>query len=299
MNKVDAVAKDDEDDTATGNDSAMVAVTDVPSMIKLVKTADPKQVGETGDNPSVYRDVDYTFEFTNTSTVDAVKFYKLDDVLLDDSLNPVGTATDITADCDVNGTNLAKGIWLSAGDSASCVITMQLRGDAGDNHINLATVYGIDDDQVEREASDNETVTFTPIAPSSSMKFASSKLVVLRITNTGIENVTLTKILVKNGNVTHLRSAPGFNVLNTAGGVHETVGYSACTTGHELGYSGSTTDTYECAFTLELLPGIESAADIELSALDGEAVIVVVEDNEGVEHSNDVHLEVSTLNNSN
>ncbi|MGS0692542.1 hypothetical protein [Shewanella sp. 30m-9] len=299
MNKVDAIAKDDEGDTALGDSTEMVAVVDVASTISLVKTAVPKSVSETGDDPSVYRDVDYTFMFTNTSTVDAVKFYKLDDVLLDANMNPIGTATDITADCDVNGTNLGNGIWLSAGDSASCVITMKLQGDAGGNHINLATVYGVDDDLVEREASDNETVTFTNLPPVTAMTFASSKLMVLKIKNTGIEDVTLTDITIHGESVIdHLSPVPGHTLLND-GGSHEFVPYPACANGHTIGYSGSLNDNdfYECAFTVELLPGIDSANAINYVTPANDGVTVLLEDNEGSKVSHGINIEVNAVKN--
>jgi hypothetical protein len=294
-NMVSATAVDDELDQATGNASAMVTVADVPSMITLLKEADPTSVNETGDDPSVFRAVDYTFTFTNTSTVDTVTFYKLDDVLLDESMDPIGTATDITADCDVSGTNLGAGITLVAGGSASCVITMQLQGNAGELHNNRATVYGVDDDLVERTASDVETVTFDPLEGKADMAFATSVLLILELTNTGVEDVDLTSLTFKGSNVFTEDETGDFKIFNN-GGDYGGGSYSGCIQNMTLGYLNSGTEIYACAFTVELKPGLDSTATINVLA----DIIATVKDDEAILNgtpgtTNQVSVQVITV----
>ncbi|QYK14487.1 hypothetical protein K0I63_08415 [Shewanella rhizosphaerae] len=293
MNTAYATAVDDEADEATGNNMAKVDILDVPSMITLVKSADQATVFETGDDPTAFRNVTFTFLFTNTSTVDYVTFNKLTDVLLDSNDNPIGMATDITLDCDVNGVNLSTGIELAPQASASCDIVMPLQGNADDVHKNLATIYGIDDDGNMLDADDPEVVTFLPANPAADMAFATSMLVVLELHNAGLENVNLTALTVLGQSVFAEPNLAGFQILNE-GGTYATEDYGPCNENALLGYNGSVSpsDTYSCAFTIELKPGLENAIDINFFASLANGVTATVTDDEGTSTSNSVSIAV-------
>ncbi|WP_257985309.1 hypothetical protein [Shewanella sp. GutCb] len=292
-NVVSATAVDDELDQATGNDSAMVDIRDVPSSITLVKTATPTEVLETGDDPNNYSDVSYNFTFTvNAAGVDDVTFSSLVDV-------PFGI---LTGDCmvdSVNGNPIAdtalSGFVLEPGDYASCDITKSLQGNAGDTHLNTATIRGVDEDGQDVDASDDALVTFTPLAPDTDMAFATSMLVVLELSNGGFEDVTLTDLTVMGVDVVDGAAGADFIFRNAIGGEHAGVSYSACAIGTVLGYSGSGTDTYSCAFTLELRPGIENTDAISFLAGGVNGVVAIVADDEGTEVINGVSVEVNTI----
>ncbi|WP_237524182.1 hypothetical protein [Shewanella sp. KX20019] len=291
-NTVSATAEDDELDQATGGDSAMVDIRDVPSMITLVKTATPTSVLETGDDPNNYSNVSYNFTFSvNAAGVDEVTFSSLTDI-------PFGN---LTGECMVDSKNGApitptalSGFMLLPGQYASCDITKGLQGNAGETHLNTATIRGIDDDGQNVDATDDALVTFTPQAPDTDMAFATSMLVVLELTNAGIEDVTLTALTVQGITVADGNFNTAFTILNAIGGEHAGVAYSACSIGTVLGYSGSPTDTYSCAFTIELKPGIENTDDINFLASGVNGVVAVVADDEGDEVVNGVAVQVIT-----
>ncbi|MCL1058693.1 hypothetical protein L2729_11920 [Shewanella gelidimarina] len=294
-NTASATAIDNENDVATGNDSAMVDIRDVPSMITLVKTATPTSVLETGDDPDNYSNVSYNFTFSvNSAGVDDVTFSSLTDDIF-------GT---LTGECTVdskNGSAIAdtplSGFVLEPGEYASCNISKGLQGQFGDDpHVNVATIRGVDEDDMDVDASDNATVNFTPQAPDTDMAFAASMLVVLELTNAGVENVTLTALTVRGVTVANGNAHPAFTILNAIGGEHAGVAYSACSIGTVLGYSGSGSEVYNCAFTVELKPGLGDTLPIAFTtqgALNG--IVVTVEDDDGAEVVNFISAEVNII----
>ncbi|MGR4988223.1 DUF7507 domain-containing protein [Vibrio rotiferianus] len=299
-NTVTATARDNENDTATDMDSHTILVLDVPSMITLEKTANPTSVFETGDNPTLFRDVDYTFLFTvkdsidGVSTSDTVVFSSLTD-------NPFGVLTD---DCMVdtkNGGDITPtpliGFALDPGESASCTITLQVQGNAGDSHVNVATINGTDEDGLNVMAMDDATVTFDPLAPDTDLAFAVSGLVVIELTNASeVDNVTLTSLTLLGIDVVDGASSGGFTILNTLGGTYDGVFYPACNIGQVLEYSGSGNNVYNCAFTVELRPGLENTDPIAFlaqGALDG--IVATVTDDEGDDLTNFISIEVNTV----
>ncbi|WP_413110383.1 hypothetical protein [Thaumasiovibrio sp. DFM-14] len=296
LNEATAIVTDNENDTGTDSDTHLVNILDVPSMIELVKTASPETVEETGDDPSLFRQVDYTFTFSvklgGGFGVDDVTFTQLDDTIFGD----------ITNECNVTSKNgaphastpLTNGFVLQPGEWASCVITKGLQGDFEDVHTNVATIYGTDDDGIPLTASNDATVTFTNVPPTSTLAFALSGLVVIEITNTGIENVTLDTLTLAGINVADGAGNTQFTILNTLGGDYDGVSYDACNLGEVIGYSGSATDTYACAFTVELKPGLENTDAVNFLATSTEAVTVGVADNDGNSADNDVEVTVIT-----
>ncbi|MGS0683303.1 hypothetical protein ACVBIL_19375 [Shewanella sp. 125m-7] len=291
-NTVSATAIDDEHDQATGNDTAMVDIRDVPSSITLVKTANPTEVLETGDDPTNYSNVSYNFTFSVNPGVDDVTFTSLTD----------DKFATLTGECMVDSKNgnpitptALNGFVLQPEEYASCDITKGLQGNAGDTHKNTATIRGIDEDGQDVDASDNALVTFTPQAPDTDMAFATSMLVVLELTNAGIEDVTLTELTVRGVPVVHNNAHTEFIILNAANGEHAGTSYSPCTIGTVLGYNGSGSENYTCAFTIELKPGVENTDPITFLSAGVDGVVAVVEDDEGDKVTNGVAVEVNTV----
>ncbi|WP_419174278.1 hypothetical protein [Desulfosediminicola sp.] len=283
-NTVTAKAIDNENDEATATDMATVNINDVPSNITLTKTADPTEVLETGDDPNLFRDVDYTFEFcVNAAGVDDVTFSSL----IDEAPPESGNFMDLTADCSVDTLNGGAitptpllGFTLSPGDCASCEIPMQLQGNAGDIYENLATIYGQDEDGQDVMASDDETVTFLNAPLDITPEFAIKARAFLRLTNGGVDDATITTLTIKNTNLVDGAGsvAAGFEILD------ETYTYSYDTGDGPYEFCAANTviaagDTYECAFTIKLYPGFLPAdADVNFSALGLDGVAVTLDD---------------------
>lgn len=291
-NIVTAIARDNEFDTDTATSSHTVLVNDVPSNINLTKTPSVSSVLETGDDPSIFRDVDFTFLFSvNAAGVDDVIFDGLTDTVFGN----------ILAECDVDKldgnlitTVPLNGFTLSPGHNASCTITKGLQGDDDDQHNNTATITGDDEDGQFVQAMASATVDFDPVEPSSDMKFATSMLVVLEMHNAGIEDLTLSSITLKGENIADEPDTAEFRILNSAGGDYNYVSYLACNIGEVLGYNGSGTDTYSCAFTIELKPGLENADDINFLATLTNGITATFTDDDSEESSNAVSIQVVT-----
>lgn len=289
-NIVTATAIDNEADEATNSDAETVLINDIPSSITLEKTANPNSVEETGDDPAITRQVAYTFLFgVNASGVDPVTFSSLSD-------DKFGT---LTGNCMVsmkNGLPIPAtpllGFILNPGENASCVMSKGLTGASGDSHVNVATINGTDADGQAVQAVDDATVTFTPVAPAVDMKFAASLLVVIEMNNTGIKNVNLTKLLVFGENAFVGGEFEHFKLLNS-GGTFNGVSYGACEENHLLGFVGSGTDSYTCAFTIEAEPGLDSIEDINLE--DTHAISVELKDNLENTVTQDVSIAVQVL----
>ena len=297
-NTATAKAIDNEADEATNSNSATVQINDIPSAIELSKTANPTSVLETGDNPAISRSVVYTFLFSVKSivdgktAVDTVTFSSLTDDMFGD----------LTANCMVNKKNgtdhgpvALLGFTLDPGENASCSITKQLTGDNGDIHTNEATIDGTDEDGQAVQAMNSATVTFTPSAPASDMDFATRTLVVIRLHNAGIENLTLTGLTVMGQPVVDDDDQGSYVIRNALGGEHDLISFSACNIGEVLGYNGSGTDTYSCAFSIEHHPGLENSTDINFSALLANGIVATLTDDDGQTSSNAVGLEVYTV----
>lgn len=281
MNTVTATASDDEGDSDTATGSATVSFTDLPSVIKLIKTAggeadgDVHNVLETGDS-GLFRDVVYKFEFSvDGSSVDNVIFDTLEDVV-----DPDGAAifTDLTSQCIVKSENgsavlladqkvLSLGWELEPGEFASCEITLSLQGDAGETRSNMATIRGIDSDGAAKNATDPADVLFINQALQITPQVAMKVRVFVRLPNGGVDDVEISTLLIG-----------GINLVNGAGGgilngrgfkiIDETAGtfgpyiaapelpvtegnYVFCSTGTIID-AGT---THECGFTIKLIPG--------------------------------------------
>ncbi|TVP16017.1 hypothetical protein [Shewanella sp. KCT] len=285
-NTVTAKAKDNEGFEASNFNLAMVTVKDVESKIDLVKTAAAPEVDETGDDLNLFRDLDYTFTFTNTSPVDTVTFKKLEDVRIDELNNPIGPVEDITALCIVDGVPLMNWISLAPGESASCTITMKLQGNYGDMHINKATIYGTDDDGVDLTASDPETVTFVDLPLQVTPEFAMKATFFVRLFNDNVDDVDVKGFTLAGVPVQPLNASGNFVILDeppySYDGLHGP--YVFCGNLLSIGFG----QTAECAFKLRLLPGFDTQ-DINMLA---NSLLVTVNDNDG---GGDKIIAISTI----
>lgn len=291
MNTVTAKALDNEGDEATDTDGATVNINDVPSMITLEKTANPTEVDETGDDLTVFRDVDYTFAFcVNAAGVDDVTFSSLTD-------DQFGT---LTGDCSVNMVNGApitpealNGFVLSPGDCASCVITEQLQGNAGDTHTNLATINGTDEDGQPVSDSDDATVTFLDTGLDIAEEYAVKATIFVRLTNGNVDTAEITAVTFKGTSLIAGAGsvADGFEILNEAASSHyEAVdSYTFCSTGVFI-LPGN---RYDCAFTVKLYPGFESG-DINLLATGANGLVFTLTDDENNPVNTGMEISIQT-----
>jgi hypothetical protein len=259
-NEVTAKAHDNENDEATGKDSATVNINDVDSNITLLKVADPISVPETGDTNQT-RTVKFTFTFAvDAAGVDDVTFSTLNDVV-----GGVDT-TDLTSLCSVDKKDeatitpvaLEDGFVLSPGHSASCSIPLELQGNAGDTHDDTATITGKDEDGKTLYASDSATVAFTDELPTMDKGFALKATVFLKVKNTSIETIHLTSLKVLGVPVEdgYTFAPSGFVIRNEGGDFGSSFSPTACL---EPPYSLvvpyskalAPNEEYSCAFSVE------------------------------------------------
>lgn len=142
---VTASGEDDDGLPVSGDDSATVDITDVPSSIDVTKTANPTSVPETGGV------VTFTVHIDNTSSADSVDITSLVDTIYGD-LNGKGSCTAPQT--------------IAAGDFYECSFTAVVSGDAGDSETDTVTATGVDDDGFTVSDSDDATVDITDV-PSS------------------------------------------------------------------------------------------------------------------------------------
>ncbi len=140
--------------------------------ISVTKTADPTSVPETGG------DVTFTFVVTNDGVED-VTLTSLTDSIFGD-LNGQG--------------NCVTGGLIAVGGSYSCSITKTLSADDLTDHYNVTTAVGTDDDGTADTATDDETVTFTDVAPDISVTKTADPTVV----TTDTAEVTFTFLVTNN-----------------------------------------------------------------------------------------------------
>ncbi|MFQ2099101.1 hypothetical protein [Aeromonas sanarellii] len=292
-NKVTAKALDNEGDEATGEDSATVNINDVASTITLQKDAVPVSVPETGDSDEK-RSVAYTFTFSvDANGVDKVTFNDLDDDVFGN----------LTSQCQVNRKNGAPlvpavalaGFVLSPGESASCTLSKDLQGNADESHTNTATISGKDEDNQTVTDSDDATVEFTDVPPDITKLFALKAAGFVRISNNGVDTLTVTALTFKGVDVADGNGIPGSFTLYDEPGVstHEAGfgPFAFCTTGGAILPGGH----YDCAFVLELEPGLADLGNIDLKAINPEPLVVTLKDDELNEVKAEVEVTIQTL----
>ena len=292
-NKVTAKALDNEGDEATGDDSATVNINDVASTITLQKDAVPISVLETGDSDEK-RSVAYTFTFSvDAGGVDKVTFNDLDDDVF-------GNLTSLCQVSKKNGVTLVPtealaGFVLSPGESASCTISKDLQGNAGESHTNTATISGKDEDDQTVTDSDDATVMFTDEKPDISKLFALKAAGFVRISNNGVDTLTVTALTFKGIDVADGNGIPGSFTLYDEPGVSTHEGgfgpFAFCATGGTILPGGH----YDCAFVLELEPGLADLGNIDLQAINPEPLVVTLKDDELNEVKAEVEVTIQTL----
>ena len=124
-----------------------------PSSIEIEKVAEPTSVPEPGGP------VTFTFTIRNTSPADTVTITELDDSIYGDLF--------AKGDCDALENNqLAPADGQAGGaDEASCSFSTTVSGNVGDEHHNVATVTGHDEDNRPVTDDDFADVEFTDVAP--------------------------------------------------------------------------------------------------------------------------------------
>ena len=124
----------------TDTDDANTFVIDLPSSIRVTKSATPEELVEPGG------EVVFTVVVENISTADTVTITGLTDDVYGD-LNGQG-------DCSVPQE-------LGPGESYECSFTAEVEGNAGEVHTDTVTATGSDDDGNPVEDADDATVTIT------------------------------------------------------------------------------------------------------------------------------------------
>ncbi|MEO1056175.1 MAG: hypothetical protein AAFY28_04595, partial [Actinomycetota bacterium] len=189
-------AVDASGDPVEGENSAETPVVDVKPAIQIVKTANPTSVPETG------AEVTFTLDITNTSSAstDPLTLTELTDTIYGNLFDAGNTEITDFADCVA-----LDGAVLAQGASTSCDFKAVVAGDfGGPDHVNVASVKGVDDEQNEATDDDDATVTFTDVLPQIQVTKTADKTIVdesgevvtytIVVTNTGPETVDLTSL---------------------------------------------------------------------------------------------------------
>ncbi len=212
---VTASGVDGNQNPVDGQDDATVTITDAPSSMQVLKSANPASLPEPGG------DVTFTVQVNNTSSADAITLNALNDSVYGD-LNGKG-------DCAVPQT-------IAPGASYSCQFTETVSGNAGDAHTNTVTADATDDDGNPLSSSDDATVTITN---------ASSSIVVIKSANptsvaTPGDDVTFTV------EVQNTSSADTVTITSLTDNVYGNLnGQGSCVTPISL----TPGQTYTCSFT--------------------------------------------------
>ena len=139
---VTASGIDDNDNEISAQDDAAVELSDAPSSMQVLKSADPASLPEPGGT------VTFTVEIHNTSSADAITIDSISDSIYGD-LTQLGSCTNAV------GQNIPpNGVY-------SCQFTAQVSGNAGDSETDTVTVDATDDDGATLTGSDDATVTIT------------------------------------------------------------------------------------------------------------------------------------------
>jgi hypothetical protein len=216
-NIVTASGVDDDGANVNGSASATVNVLNVPSSITVTKTPTPASLSEPGGR------VSYAVVVRNTSTVDAVTISSLVDNMFG-NLNGQGN-------CTVPRT-------IAPGGSYSCSFSATLAGNADDNHVNIVTASGLDDDNEPVRDSGNATVNFLDIPPAATLTKTAKQVVAtyeIKVTNDkSAEDVFLTSL-----------TDDQFGSLTS---VHDAIQSTTCRVPQTLAPMGTTGDSYTCTF---------------------------------------------------
>jgi uncharacterized repeat protein (TIGR01451 family) len=141
---VTASGKDDDGNSVSDSDDAVVTLSNVPSSIAVTKSASPTAIQEPGGTAT------FSVTVKNTSAVDSVTITSLTDDIYG-NLDGKGS-------CDVPQT-------LAPGASYSCSFTGAVSGSGGSTHVDVVTASGTDDDGTPVTGSDDASVSITSAPP--------------------------------------------------------------------------------------------------------------------------------------
>lgn len=150
---VTASGTDSNNNQVSGQDDATVTITDAPSYMQVLKSANPASLPEPGGP------VTFTVQINNTSSADSITINTLTD--------SIHGNLDGQGDCAVPQT-------IPAGDSYTCQFSANVTGNSGDVETDTVTADATDDDGHPLSSSDDATVTITN---------ASSSIVVTKSAN--------------------------------------------------------------------------------------------------------------------
>jgi len=221
---VTASGADDEGNDVSASDSALVTITNVPSEITLVKTANPTSVDEPGG------DVTFNFTVTNTSTTDTVTINSLTDTIYGDLTSVDGSTCTVPQ------------VLLPGGGLYSCLFTVFVSGDASDeppSQTNTATASGVDDDGEEVSAFDDAVVNFNNVPPDASL------------TKTATEVLVTYSVVVCNDSDAEALTLDELNddIYGDITFVHDDITSTDCEVQQTLEPAGEDGDCYACSFT--------------------------------------------------
>jgi len=140
IDAVTAFGEDNDNNSVSSSDLAIVTITDLPASISVTKSANPISLPEPGGT------VTFTVRVDNNSVADAVTVNSLSDSI-HGNLNGRG--------------NCSVGQSIAAGGFYRCSFTATVSGNAGFVHTNVVAVNVIDDDGFPASDNDDATVTIT------------------------------------------------------------------------------------------------------------------------------------------
>ncbi|MEM7129244.1 MAG: hypothetical protein AAF702_23125 [Chloroflexota bacterium] len=133
INTVTVEGFDDDNLPVSSQANAEISFTDVPSSMEVRKSADRTTASRAGDP------VSFTVRVANQSAADQITLQSIIDSVYGDVANPNNSLLRST-DCAVSQV-------LDAGQFYECTFEAMVNGELGEEHVNVITVQGEDDDQ--------------------------------------------------------------------------------------------------------------------------------------------------------
>jgi len=155
VDTVTATAQDRTGNVTKDSDDALVVITNVPSTLQVLKSANVQQVAEPGEA------VTFQVVVTNTSSVDTVVLDSMLDSVYGDLTNTNNSAL-LDTDC-------ATGDMLAVGESTACFFTAFVAGQPGDVHQNSVTIVGTDNDDSLVTSQSTLAIDVTDVPPAASI----------------------------------------------------------------------------------------------------------------------------------
>jgi hypothetical protein len=180
---ITAVVSDDEGTTADDDDDATVSIVNVDPDIRVIKDVAPTTKPEPGGS--------FTFDVTVLN-------------LSNESVTLISLIDDIHGDLDGQGDCALGAVLPANGGSYSCSFGATFMGDAGDSETDTVIATVVDDDQTEKSAFDDATVTLTDVLPTidviktanpTKVESGTEVTFSVKVINTSVETVWLTDLV--------------------------------------------------------------------------------------------------------